>query len=125
MSRFSEYQGVSRSRKRMSWPRWERARTRPRKLVACPFPQEEVMESPRMTMRFAGTGLSRRCLFRGGGGSAEREDLFHLAGAVGVGVLAEDSGEGGVADLGGAGGGEGAKVGGDIFAGAGGEAFAA
>src|SRR5690606_30107019 len=43
-------QGMSRSKKLMLWPRLRKALTRPLKVVACPLPQEDVIDKPKMTI---------------------------------------------------------------------------
>jgi hypothetical protein len=50
MSRFEAYHSRSFSKKTISWPRPRRARASERYVVACPLPQEEVIESPQMTI---------------------------------------------------------------------------
>src|ERR1041384_7825487 len=50
MSRCSAYHGMSRSRKQTLCPRLLSARTRARYVVACPFPHEEVIDRPKITM---------------------------------------------------------------------------
>src|SRR6185436_3959851 len=49
-SRFEAYQGTSLSRKRLLCPRAASSRTKPRYVVACPLPHDEVIDSPSITM---------------------------------------------------------------------------
>src|SRR5947209_531505 len=85
MSRLPAYHGRSRSKKTTSWPFAASSRTRPRQVVACPLPHDDVIESPRMTMFTAG-GLS------------SFQNLGDLPRAMRVRVLREDALQRGGAD---------------------------
>src|SRR5690348_15277412 len=50
ISRCAAYHGESRSANKTEWPRRASAFTSPRYVVAWPFPQDEVIERPKMTM---------------------------------------------------------------------------
>src|SRR3954452_25598932 len=49
MSRLLRYQGASRSRNRMSWPRLAKALSNARKVVAWPLPHDDDRLRPRTT----------------------------------------------------------------------------
>src|SRR5437763_8223181 len=50
ISRFDAYQGTSLSKKVTLCPFLSNSLTNPLKVVACPFPQDEVMDKPNITI---------------------------------------------------------------------------
>src|SRR5689334_6491865 len=96
---------MSRSRKTTLCPRALNARTSARNVVACPFPHDDVIDNPRITMS-SGFVISLRgvldafeeiCLVQ-----TRVEQLLKLFGAMLVSVLGQDALPRGVADLAGA-----------------------